>query len=55
MRRRLAATGAEAAASLLESNDWKHLLILEGQDGVTIIPEMLTQSMSNVCLKRFVK
>ena len=37
MRRRIgAATGAEAAASLLESNDWKHLLILEGQDGVTI-------------------
>ena len=37
MRRRIgAATGADAAASLLESNDWKHLLILEGQDGVTI-------------------
>ena len=37
MRRRLgAATGAEAATLLLESNDWKHLLILEGQDGVTI-------------------
>ena len=37
MRRRIgAATGADAAASLLKSNDWKHLLILEGQDGVTI-------------------
>ena len=37
MRRRIgAATGVDAAASLLESNDWKHLLILEGQDGVTI-------------------
>lgn len=37
MRRRLGATtGAEAAAMLLETNDWKHLLILEGQDGVTI-------------------
>ena len=37
MRRRLgAATGAEAASTLLESNGWKHLLILEGQDGVTI-------------------
>ena len=37
MRRRIgAATGTDAAASLLESNDWKHLLILEGQDGVTI-------------------
>ena len=37
MRRRLgAATGAEAASMLIESNDWKHLLILEGQDGVTI-------------------
>ena len=37
MRRRLgAATGAEAATMLIESNDWKHLLILEGQDGVTI-------------------
>jgi len=37
MRRRLgASTGAEAAAMLLETNEWKHLLILEGQDGVTI-------------------
>ena len=37
MRRRIGApTGADAAASLLKSNDWKHLLILEGQDGVTI-------------------
>ena len=37
MRRRIgASTGADAAASLLKSNDWKHLLILEGQDGVTI-------------------
>ena len=37
MRRRLGATtGAEAATVLLETNDWKHLLILEGQDGVTI-------------------
>ena len=37
MRRRIGATtGADADASLLESNDWKHLLILEGQDGVTI-------------------
>ena len=37
MRRRLGATtGAEAATMLLETNDWKHLLILEGQDGVTI-------------------
>ena len=36
MRRRIgAATGADARI-LLESNDWKHLLILEGQDGVTI-------------------
>ena len=37
MRRRLgAATGSEAASILLETNGWKHLLILEGQDGVTI-------------------
>ena len=37
MRRRLGATtGAEAASMLLETNEWKHLLILEGQDGVTI-------------------
>ena len=37
MRRRMSrATGADAVTSLLESNDWKHLLILEGQDGVTI-------------------
>ncbi|MEC7168405.1 MAG: PfkB family carbohydrate kinase [Candidatus Thermoplasmatota archaeon] len=37
MRRRLGATtGVEAASMLLETNEWKHLLILEGQDGVTI-------------------
>ena len=37
MRRRLGApTGAEAATMLLETNEWEHLLILEGQDGVTI-------------------
>ena len=37
MRRRLGApTGTDAAEKLLETNDWKHLVILEGQDGVTI-------------------
>ena len=37
MRRRLGSpTGTDAAIKLLESNDWKHLVILEGQDGVTI-------------------
>ena len=37
MRRRLGSpTGTDAAVKLLESNDWKHLVILEGQDGVTI-------------------
>jgi D-beta-D-heptose 7-phosphate kinase/D-beta-D-heptose 1-phosphate adenosyltransferase len=37
MRRRLGApTGTDAAEKLLEINDWKHLVILEGQDGVTI-------------------
>ena len=37
MRRRLgSATGTDAAIKLLETNDWKHLVILEGQDGVTI-------------------
>ena len=37
MRRRLGSpTGTDAAIKLLETNDWKHLVILEGQDGVTI-------------------
>ncbi len=37
MRRRLGSpTGTDAAINLLETNDWKHLVILEGQDGVTI-------------------
>ena len=37
MRRRLGSpTGTDAAMKLLETNDWKHLVILEGQDGVTI-------------------
>ena len=37
MRRRLGSpTGTDAAVKLLETNDWKHLVILEGQDGVTI-------------------
>ena len=37
MRRRLGSpTGTDAAVKLLKSNDWKHLVILEGQDGVTI-------------------
>ena len=36
MRRLGATTGAEAASMLLETNEWKHMLILEGQDGVTI-------------------
>lgn len=37
MRRRLGApTGTDAAVKLMETNDWKHLVILEGQDGVTI-------------------
>ena len=56
MRRRLGATtGAEAASMLLETNEWKHLLILEGQDGVTIHSKMRKQYMYSVCWKKFAK
>jgi bifunctional ADP-heptose synthase (sugar kinase/adenylyltransferase) len=37
MRRRLAATtGAEAAAKLIQQYNWKHLVVLSGEAGVTI-------------------
>lgn len=37
MRRRLAAsTGAEAAEKLLHQYNWKHLVVLSGEGGVTI-------------------